>query len=442
MDIAIDSRWVYYPEKNRLIENGRIIIENNKIIYSGPIDTNNSNSNIAGHERFTFEKGITLPGFINGHTHLPETLLRGICDDQTLQTWLYDYIWKVEPQMTPENAYWGSMLGIAEMLSSGTVGFNDQYFYADKIAEAVSETGIKAMLSPSIFFNGNPEADSMEEAFKNAKNAFKKWNGNNERIWIGFGPHAPYTVDKDWFLKITSEARKLNTTIHTHLNETKEEVNNALKNWNMRPIEWVNDMGIFDVVKSAAHCIWLSDHELEILKSNNISILHCPKSNAKIGAGIADIPNAIEKGVNVTLGTDGQASNNKLDMIEEMAFTALIHKAIKGNPTVMPTHEVIKMATTNGSNLFPKNIYAGTLEENTTADITVIDLDTVNTTPIINPVSHLIYAINKENVAMTIVDGEILYLHGNLLLMNIQEVKDKSQKATMEMIAKSESTNK
>lgn len=439
MDIAIDSRWVYYPHKNKLIENGRIIIEENKIIYSGPIDSNNNSSKIAGHERFDFsKKGIVLPGFINGHTHLPETLVRGICDDQTLHAWLHDYIWKVEPNMTPENAYWGSMLGIAEMLSSGTVGFNDQYFYASKIAEAVSETGIKAMLSPSIFYEGNPEANSMEEAFNNAKNAYKEWHGKNKRIWMGLGPHAPYTVNSEWFSLLANEAREMGTTIHTHLNETEEEVNNSLKEWKMRPVEWVNNMEIMDVVKSAAHCIWLSDHELEILRKNNTTILHCPKSNAKIGAGIADIPKALQSGINVALGTDGQASNNKLDMIEEMAFTSLIHKAIKRNPTVMPTHEVLKMATTNGANLFPEGVYAGTLEVNSAADIVVIDLDTVNTTPIINPVSHLTYAINRENVAMTIVDGEILYLHGELLLMNIQEIKEKSQEAAIEMISKSE----
>ncbi len=427
MDIAIDCKWLYYPARNKFIENGRIVIEDNMIIYSGY--RTNRKSQISGHERYEFKKGIALPGLVNAHTHLPESLLRGVCDDKPLQSWL-DVIWTVEPHMTPEDAYWGSLLGIAEMLSSGTVGFNDQYFYSNQIAKAADQTGIKASLAPSIFFEGNPEANSMEEAFKHAKNTISKWQGKNDRIWIGIGPHAPYTVDQEWFTVIAEEARNQDILLHTHLNETQYEVENSLKERGMRPIEWMEKEGLLDQIGSAAHCIHLSDSEMALLKKHNISVLHCPKSNLKIGAGIANVPKLLDSGVNVCLGTDGQASNNKLDMIEEIAMEVLLHKGIHQNPTILPSHEVIRMATTNASQLFPKRVYSGTLEENTRADVVVFDLDSVFTIPIINPISNLTYAIGRENVVMTIVDGQVLYQDNKLLTLDLEEIKKKSQQVT------------
>lgn len=439
MELSIESRWVYYPKENKLIENGRIIVEGNLIVFSGK--KGDPKAVTAGHDSYNFPYGIVIPGFVNSHTHLPETLLRGLCDDQTLQTWLYEVIWKHEPNMSAKDAYWGSMLGIAEMLSCGTIGFNDQYFYSNNMAQAVYESGIKAFLSPSIFFEGNPEANSMEEAFKNAKNTFNKWNGKNNRLWIGFGPHAPYTVDIEWFSRIADEARKQGTKLHTHFNETEYEIETALKNWGKRPIEYMDEAGITDVIQSGAHCIFLSEREIEILRDNQISVLHCPKSNLKIGAGIADIPKLITSNVNVCIGTDGQASNNKLDIIEEIAIEVLIHKGIQKNPALIPSHEAIRMATTNTCHLFPKGVYSGTLAENTPADIAVINLDSICTTPIINPVSHLTYAIGRENISMTVVDGVILYHNGEFPLMDVSKIKENARKATEGIFKRTEEQN-
>jgi 5-methylthioadenosine/S-adenosylhomocysteine deaminase len=374
-----------------------------------------------------------IPGLINAHTHIPETLLRGICDNHPLQTWL-EKIWTFEPHMKPKDAYWGAMLGIAEMFASGTVGFNDQYFYAEQIAQAVQQTGIKANLAPSIFFDGNPESSSMEEAYSKAKQTLK-WNGKDDRLWISFGPHAPYTVSKEWFQKIAEEARQKGTKIHTHLNETQYEVKESLKLHSMRPIEWMDKIGVLDTINSAAHCVFLSKAEIDLLNKYNVSVLHCPKSNAKIGAGIADIPKLNEKKVNICLGTDGQASNNKLDMIEEMAFEALIHKAIHKDPILMPNNTILQMATCNASYLFPQNVYTGTLEVNSPADLVVIDLDSPMTTPVIDPVSHLCYAIGREQIAMTVINGSIVYQDTNFLTLDINKVRNEAQKATDRMIA-------
>ncbi|MHA1969961.1 MAG: amidohydrolase [Candidatus Hodarchaeales archaeon] len=380
MDLVIDCKWLFYPAKNKLIENGRLIIEGNLIVFSGSKDDPKAQS--SGHDHYKFKKGLALPGLVNAHTHLPETLLRGVCDDKPLQSWLND-IWAIERHMSAEDAYWGSLLGMAEMISCGTIGFNDQYFYSSEIAKAADKTGIKANLAPSIFYDGNPEASSMEEAFVNAKNTITKWQGKKDRIWVGLGPHAPYTVGFDWFSKLAEESRKLDIPFHTHLNETEFEVQNSLKERGLRPIEWLEKIGILDRIGSAAHCIYLSDAEIDLLRKYNITVLHCPKSNLKIGAGIANIPKLLKSNVNVCLGTDGQASNNKLDMFEEIAMEVLLHKGINKNPLLIPSHQAIKMATVNASKLFPRDVYSGTLEENTRADIAIIDMDVITTTPVI-----------------------------------------------------------
>ena len=432
MDLVIDSKWIYYPKTEKLIENGRIIVEGSKIIYSG-VKKGDINEQDGDHEYYNYENGIIIPGMINAHTHIPMTLQRGICDNKNLQTWL-EYIWSVEPKLTPEDAYWGTMLGIAEMLASGTVGFNDQYFYSDQIAKAVQQTGIKAILARSIFFEGNPEADSMEEAFNIAKDVHTKWHGKDGRIWIVFGPHAPYTVNREWLEVIAAEARKRGTTLHTHLNETEYEVNESMKQHNMRPVEWMEEIGVLDLINGAAHCTYLSQNEINLLKKYNVNALHCPKSNAKIGSGFADIPKLLQEGVNVCLATDGQASNNKLDMFEEMAFEVLIHKGVHKDPTIVETADVLRMTTCNASSLFPENSYAGTLEVGTPADIVVVDLDSHTTTPIINPVSHLCHAVGREQVAMTVINGSILYHEGNFLTLDIKKVREEVQKTADRVI--------
>jgi len=431
-NLVIDSRWMYYPQTEKLVENGRIVVEGSKIIYSG-LQKDNLDDQVGVSEYYNFENGIVIPGMINAHTHIPMTLQRGICDNKNLQTWL-EYIWSVEPKLTPEDAYWGTMLGIAEMLASGTAGFNDQYFYSDQIAKAAYQTGIKAVLAPSIFFEGNPEANSMEEAFDIAKAVYDNWNGRDDRIWVQFGPHAPYTVNREWFEIIASEAREKGTTLHTHLNETEFEVVESEKAHSLRPVEWMEEIGVLNIINSAAHCIHLSQNEIDLLKKYNVNVLHCPKSNAKIGSGIANIPHLLKEGVNVCLGTDGQASNNKLDMFEEMAFEVLIHKAVHKDPTVIKTADVLRMTTSNASSLFPMNSYSGTLEVNTQADMVVIDLDSPSTTPIIDPVSHLAHAVGREQVVLTVVNGSILYHNGNFLTLNIDKVKKETQRITDRLI--------
>ncbi|MFX1512310.1 MAG: amidohydrolase family protein [Promethearchaeota archaeon] len=430
MEFAVDGAWLITPEY-KVISDARVIVEDGKIVYAGPRDS--SEASLSGHDRIYYPKGLIAPGFINGHTHIGETLVRGLCDDVTFQEWLYDHIWKVEPRMTADDCYWGTLLGCAEMISGGSIGFIDQYFYADKIASAVNEAGLKAFLFPSIF-EPTPETKTMEEAFSKAIDVHKKWHGKDDRIFVGFGPHAPFTVDKDWLMKIVEKAILLETGIHIHLNETQQEVDDALQNWNCSPIEYCNKFGILDGLTLGAHCVHVTDKDMQILKEKEVSVLHCPQSNLKLANGIAPVEKMDENGINVCVGTDGQASNNNLDMLEELSFCAMVHKMDAKDPTVISAATALRFGTANPARIFPNNVAAGVIEEGVPADFVVYDMWRPNGVPMIHPLSNLIYSISSRNVVLTVCNGRILYQDGEYKTLKIEDVLTSCQKISERMV--------
>lgn len=395
-------------------------------------------------EYLEFKHGLAVPAFVNGHTHIPETLIRGICDDEDLHTWLYDHVWKIEPVMTPGQAKIGAQLGIAEMIRSGTVAFIDQYFYTNQIAEAVAESGVKAFLAPSIF-DGNPETKTIEQAFKVNKQVFKQWNGLDNRIFVGFGPHAHYSVPEEWFKEIIAETKNCNTKIHTHVSETKTEVKDAKEKYGLTPVEYLDKLGALKHIL-AAHCIYLTDSDVASLSENQTNILSNPQSNLKIGAGIAPIPDYIKKSINVILGTDGSASNNNLDIMEEVRLLSLLHKGLNTNPKKLPIKQIIPLFTSNGGKVFPKNSYTGILAEKNPADIIVYNLDSLNTIPIISPISNWIFSSNPTDIHLTMANGKILFRKEGekeeFPTLNVKEIKKKAQQAIDDMMNKSDYTPK
>jgi 5-methylthioadenosine/S-adenosylhomocysteine deaminase len=427
---------------NQLIEDAEIEIMGSKITYIGKKRQKNENDEEFQH--LEYPQGFIMPAFVNGHTHLPETLIRGICDDEDLHTWLFNHVWKVEPSMTAQQAKIGALLGIAEMVKSGTIAFLDQYFYSQEIAEAVAETGIKAFLAPSIF-DGNPETKTIEKAFGKNKTIFDKWNGYENRIFIGFGPHAPYSVSKTWFDEIIAETIERKTKIHTHVSETVKEVMSAKKDFGCSPVEYLHKMkGLEHIL--AAHCIITDEKDKLLLKQNGTTILTNPQSNMKIGAGIAPIPEYLKENINIVLGTDGSASNNNLDMMEEIRLLSLIHKGLQKNPKILPIKELIPLFTSNAKNIFPKNSYTGILEKNNPADLVIFDMNTVNNTPIINPVSNFMFSSNPSDVILTMANGKIIYEKQEnkeiFYTLNINKVKHDAQKAIETMMKESNYTIK
>jgi 5-methylthioadenosine/S-adenosylhomocysteine deaminase len=436
-DVTVyEPRWLLDSNFN-VVENQLIIEENGKIVYLGK--KNGANNYIPVDSiRKKYPHGLLLPGMINAHTHICEVLLRGLCDDQSLDVWLWEKVWKVEPEMTPEDAYIGAKLGIAEMIANGVIGFNDQYFFSGEISRAVTDTGVKAYLAPTMglpegVFERNPETRSIEGGFQKAKDVHDIWHGKDNRLFIGFGPHAPYTVDKEWLLEINEAAKERNVKIHIHLSETKSEVETSKKEWGVSPIERMVELDILERTM-AAHCIYIDDRDRELLAKNKTLVLSCPQSNLKIAAGVCNIPELLKRGVSVCLGTDGQASNNNLDVLEEVTLTALIHKGLHNDPTLIDASTALKTVTVNSSNIFPEGVYSGVIKTGSPADLIIADLSRVNTVPIINPLSNFVYASNGSNIVLTACNGKILYENGLFTTLSIEELKIKAQKITERMI--------
>ncbi|MHA2250647.1 MAG: amidohydrolase [Candidatus Kariarchaeaceae archaeon] len=433
-ELSIQAKWLYRPD-GKIIQDAHVVIEDKKIVYAGKIDQKQIPN---GTDRIDIPKGFIVPPFINAHTHLPETLIRGICDDKDLNEWLWNNVWQLEPKMEHSDARVAAQLGIAEMISSGTIGFIDQFYFSDQIAEVVKETGVKALLCPSIFDRSKWNVSkNIEEAFHENMRVIKKWHKNDNRIFVGFGPHAPYTVSDELYLRIHEEAVRYDTKIHTHLNETRGEVKESLAKFNLTPIEKMEKIGVLDRI-IAAHCIHLSDNDKRLLQKYPVPVLHCIQSNLKIAAGIAEIPELLKLEIPVCLGTDGSASNNNLEMLEEVRLTALIHKGVHNDPTLVDAETALKLGTSNASVLFPKNVFTGRIESNNPADLLVVDLDRVNTTPIIHPLSNWVFSGNTSNVALSISNGKILFDRGKFTTIDIEKVKDNAQNSTNSMIERAE----
>ncbi len=429
-ELSITAKWLYRPD-GKIISDAHVVIEGKKIIHVGKYKSDLIST---GLEKFDFPKGLIVPPFINSHTHLPETLIRGICDDRELNEWLFDHVWQLEPKMLPKDAKIASQLGLAEMISSGTIGFVDQFYFSDQIAEAVKEIGLKALICPSIFDRSKwLDSKSIEESFEDNLKVFEKWHGFDNRIFVGFGPHAPYTVSDDMFIRIYEKAEEFDTKIHTHLNESKWEITDSMDKFGISPIEKMEKIGVLDRI-IAAHCIHLNDNDKYLLQKYKIPVLHCIQSNLKTAAGVAKIPELLNLDIPICLGTDGNASNNNLEMLEEVRLTALIHKGLHHDPTLIDARTSMRMATSNASVLFPNGVYTGKLEENSPADLLVVDLNQINTIPVIRPLSNWIFSGGNNNIALTMCNGKILYDQGKFTTLDVERIKDDAQKSTNDMI--------
>ena len=283
---------------------------------------------------------VAFSGFINAHTHLPMVLLRGLADDVPLQTWLEEHVWPAERNLTPEDVYWGSLLAIAEGIRSGTTTFFDMYFNCDEIARAVEESGVRAMLSYGMVA---PSLDDRgREELKRSIDLVKRWNHRaNDRIHVALSPHALYTCGHDVWRETIEQAQCLGVPIHSHVAETRSEVQEWIARTGMTPVRSLEELGAFAVPMVAAHCVHVSDEDIASLSEGNVTVAHCPKSNAKLGSGIAPVAKMLQAGVRVAIGTDGAASNNRLDMLDEMRSAWVLQRGRAENPSLLPSRDVI-----------------------------------------------------------------------------------------------------
>ena len=379
---------------------------------------------------------LLMPGLINTHCHAAMVMLRGLGSDLTLQEWLFEKMMPVEDRFTQETIYAASELALLEMISTGTTSFSDIYFLNEATARACIEAGIKANISRPI--QSFDPADKYETLIRKleADKLFAEFNGAADgRILIDDSIHAEYTCREDLVKAHCLTAKKRGTRMHIHLSETKMEHDACIQKFGKTPARWFADLGTFDIPAFAAHCVWVSDEDIALLAEKGVSAVHNPSSNMKLGSGFAPIVKMLKAGVNVTLGTDGAASNNNLNMFEEMHIASIIHKGFMMDPTVVKCNDTLRMATINGAKLQGRPD-TGALKVGNCADIIAIDMDKPHLFPNNDTVSLLCYSAQGSDVYMTMVDGKVLYENGEYLTIDREKAMFDAKKAAKELLGK------
>lgn len=379
------------------------------------------------------EGKILMPGLINTHTHLSMTLFRGLADDLSLDSWLNDYIWPTEANLNGYYCYVGALLGAVELIKSGTTTFSDMYFYMEDVAKAVDESGLRAVLSYGMIDFADEEKRKLEIA-ENIK-LFKNHNNTAQgRIKVFFGPHAPYTASKELLDEVKDLAREFNTGIHIHVSETQKEVEDILNQTGKRPFEYLDDIGFLGPNVVAAHAVWLSEEEINIIMDREVKISHNPCSNMKLASGISPVDNMLSHDICVSIGTDGASSNNNLDLIEEMKTASLLQKVSTLDPKALSSEETIAMGTINGARALGLEDEIGSIEVGKKADLILINREDANMTPDSACISsNIVYSANGSNVDTTICNGKILMENRKLTTLDEKEIYRKARDAISEL---------
>lgn len=365
---------------------------------------------------------VLIPGLINSHGHTPMSLLRGVADDLPLQEWLEEHIWPLENRLIgPEFVRDGSRLSIAEMIRGGTTTFADMYFFPDVVAECLIDAGMRAQLCGPILDFPSIWASGPEEYLSRAAELCEQFSGQ-PMVRIAFGPHAPYTVSDGQLRATADRARELDAPIHIHVQETAAEVATALQKTGKRPLARLQELGLIGPRFQCVHATQLLDEEIEMLAQTGASVIHCPESNLKLASGACRVADLLQAGVNVALGTDGAASNNDLDMFSEMRTAALLGKLVAENAAALPAPAVLEMATINGARALGFEHETGSLEPGKSADLTAVELDHLNTSPMYDVCSHLVYAAQSSQVSDVWCAGRALLEAGRLLTIDTEAV--------------------
>jgi 5-methylthioadenosine/S-adenosylhomocysteine deaminase len=373
---------------------------------------------------------VAIPGLINTHTHIPMTLFRGVADDIPLFPWLNEKIWPMEANLRPHHIRAGAELGILESVRTGTTTIFDMYFFEDVIAEVFKEFGVRGVLASAIIDFGTPECKNFEECLKIADSFVNKWI-NDPLILPCYGPHAPYTVSPSNLVEIAS---RTGSWIQIHVSETEGEVKDIKGKYGKSPVKLIEEVGVLSKRTVLAHLVWPDDEDLPIIANSGSLVSHNPISNLKLSSGIAPVPEMIEKGVRVSLGTDGAASNNSLDMFETMKTAAIIQKARKMDPTVMPAQLILDMATRIPAENLPWRI--GRIVEGYEADIVLLNTKVPWWNPLHSVISHLVYSAKSTDVKYVLVKGNLLY-DGSFRAKGEEKIYEEAEKSSIDLLEKS-----
>ncbi len=425
-DKVLHAKWLIPIEgEHEIIEDHSLVINEGIIIDILP--QAEARASYQANETVELEHHAIMPGLINAHTHASMTLLRGFADDLALMDWLQHYIWPAEAKFVgPEFVYDGTQLAIAESIRSGVTCFNDMYFFPDEAAKAVDESGFRACIGLIVIDFPTVWAANADEYLSKGLTLHDQLR-HHERIYTTLAPHAPYTVSDEPLQKIVTYAEELDIPIHIHLHETAFEVQQAIHEKGSREIARLNELGVISSRLLAVHMTQLTADEIALCAENNVSVVHCPESNMKLASGFCPVQQLHEAGVNVCIGTDGAASNNDLDMISEMRSAALLAKVVSGNPQAVPAHLALEMATLNGAKALGIDDKVGSLKIGKAADVIALNLLSIETQPVFNPVSHIVYSCNREQVSHVWIAGKCVLNERKLTTLNEQNLLHKAK---------------
>jgi len=403
-DIVLKNGYILTMDENFTeYKNGYIAIKDGKIVEVGE-----GKEEFQAKEIIDLNSNVVIPGLINTHTHAAMTLLRGYGSDNPLKVWLEQYIWPVEGKyVSYEFVRDGTDLACYEMIRNGITCFVDMYFYENAVADSIKEAGLKGVLTTGILDFPTPGAKTPEEGIEKTKDFINQYKNDNN-IFPAIGPHAPYTCSPKTLIKAMEVAIDYDVLYHIHVAETITEVEDIKNRYGTTPVKHLNNLGVLNERVLAAHMVHPTEEEIELLAEKNVKIAHCPESNLKLASGIAPVPKMVEKGVTVSIGTDGTASNDDLDLIAEASTAAKLHKGYSLNPTVLPAKQVLAMITRQAAKAILKYDRMGSIEVGKDADIVVIDVNQPHLQPLFDPYTQIIYSAKGSDVDTVIVNGKVV----------------------------------
>jgi 5-methylthioadenosine/S-adenosylhomocysteine deaminase len=415
-DLVVSARWVIPIEPaDAVFERHAVVVRSGRIVAILPAAE--ATRRFAPREQVALERHVLLPGLVNLHTHAAMTLFRGLSDDLPLMTWLREHIWPAEGRFVSEEfVHDGTLLGAAEMIRSGVTCFNDMYFFPGATARAVASAGMRAVIGIIVLAFRTAWAGTAEEYLERGS-AVRSANGN-ALLRYSLAPHAPYTVDDAAFTRVRELSAEWDVPVHLHVQETRHEIADSLEQHGVRPLARLERLGLVNQRLVAVHAVHLSEEEIALLAARGAHVAHCPSANLKLASGIAPVERLLAAGANVGVGTDGAASNNRLDILAELRLAALLAKASSEDASAVPAHEALRLATIRPARALGMDREIGSLAPGKSADLTAIEMTGPELEPCYDPASHVVYAAGREHVTHVWVAGRPLLAERRLLTVD------------------------
>jgi 5-methylthioadenosine/S-adenosylhomocysteine deaminase len=425
VDLRLDARWVIPVVPDAALPNHSLLVSDGRIVAIVP--TTVAARDFSAAEHVSLPTHALLPGLINAHTHAAMSLLRGIADDVPLKAWLEDHIWPCEQRLvSPEFVYDGTLLAAGEMLLGGVTCCNDMYFFPDAAAGAYRASGMRAMIGLPVLEFATPYAADVDGYLHAGLAARDAWR-NEPLLSFSLAPHAPYTVGDAGWTKIVVYARQLDLPVQTHLLETADERVQSVASHHVAPLQRLHHLGVTGPTFIAIHAVHIDGDDIEILASQASHVVHCPSSNMKLASGVAPVAALLERGVNVALGSDGAASNNRLDVFGEARLAALLAKVITADASAVPAATALRMATLNGACALGLDREIGSLELGKQADVISVDLDSFQHAPCYDPISHLVHVTGRDQVTDVWVAGARVVAGGTLVRLDARDLAQRAR---------------